>query len=77
MTDSISCIKERFLKTDINDIPNFIEELKNDNRKGVLNIISQAEKKYNAHLKEVERILDLSHYEFLYRKKGYQHQGDH
>ena len=71
MSKSISEIKQIYNDTDINDIPLFIESLKDDDRKGVLNIVSSAEKKYNAHLSELKRLEEISFYENECRKKGF------
>ena len=71
MSKSISEIKQIYNDTDINDIPLFIEALKDDDRKGVLNIVSLAEKKYNAHLSELKRLEEISFYENECRKKGF------
>lgn len=71
LSKSIAEIKEEFLNTDINKLPEFIESLNEDTRKGVLNIISSAQKKYSGHLAEIERLKSISFYENQCRKKGY------
>ena len=71
MAESISEIKNIYSKTDIKDLPDFIESFKNDDRKGVLNIVNSANKKYNAYLKELERLKTISYYENQCRKNGY------
>ena len=71
MAESISEIKNIYSKTEIKDLPDFIESLKNDDRKGVLNIINSANKKYNAYLQELERLKNISYYENQCRQNGY------
>lgn len=71
MAESISEIKNIYSKTDIKDLPDFIESLKNDNRKGVLSIINSANKKYNAYLEELERLKTITYYENQCRQNGY------
>ncbi len=71
MAESISEIKNIYSKTDIKDLPDFIESLKNDNRKGVLSIINSANKKYNAYLEELERLKAITYYENQCRQNGY------
>ncbi len=71
MAGSISEIKNIYSKTDVKDLPDFIKSLNNDNRKGVLSIISSASKKYNAYLEELERLKDISYYENQCRQNGY------
>lgn len=71
MAESISEIKNIYSRTDIKDLPEFIESLKNDNRKGVLSIINSANKKYNAYLEEMERLKAITYYENQCRQNGY------
>lgn len=71
MAESISEIKNIYSKTDIKDLPDFIESLKNDNRKGVLSIINSANKKYNAYLEELKRLKTITYYENQCRQNGY------
>ena len=68
---SISDTKQEFLSLKTADIPNFIFSIKNDNRKGVLNILKNAEKKYNEYLAEIERIKTISFYENECYDKGF------
>ncbi len=71
MLKSISDTKQEFLSLKTADIPNFIFSIKNDNRKGVLNILKNAEKKYNEYLAEIERIKTISFYENECYDKGF------
>ncbi len=71
MAESISEIKNIYSKTDIKDLPDFIESLKNDNRKGVLSIVNSANKKYTAYLDEMERLKAITYYESQCRQNGY------
>ena len=70
MKEQISFIKEQFLKCDFNDLANFIEKYKLDDRKGVLDLIKKAENKLAYYKNETERLEQMSSLENLAYQKG-------
>ena len=71
VSESISDVRERFSRVDVEHIPDFIKSIEGDSRKGVLNILRMAEKRYKAHIDELDRIASLSVYENECRRKGF------
>lgn len=68
---TISHIKELFKTTDIEGISHFIEQHVDDTRAGVKKIVESADKKLEAHNKEVKRIETMRVYENSYSSLDY------
>lgn len=71
MSVSINYIKDEFSKCPIENIDTLFEKYKDDERKGVLNIIESYKKKLQAIEKEKERIESLLQYEKEIYQSGY------
>lgn len=71
----ISEIKSEFKQHDIKDIKNKILEYSTDERKGVVSLINSYQKKYEAYLKELERLEAIKAYENKYYSKGIEYIG--
>lgn len=71
MSVSINYIKDEFSKCPIENIDILFEKYKDDERKGVLNIIESYKKKLQAIEKEKERIESLLQYEKEIYQSGY------
>ncbi len=72
MEISISTIKEALGKAKTKEeLQQFIDEYKKDNRSGVTALINRAQKSINALEKEIERTEQLKKYEYEYEKFGY------
>ena len=71
MSLKINEIKEIFLETPIEEIPDKINIFKNDERSGVAKLLEKYEKKYNAHLEEIKRLEEISVFEKELIKNGY------
>lgn len=72
MSVKINEIKEMLENTPINDIPLRLQDLKDDDRAGVIKLMEKYKKKYDAHLKELERLREISAFEMELRKRGYE-----
>lgn len=70
MSEAISKIKEKYNLCSLEMLSEFIENYKNDDRKGVQTIIKSAEKKIEAHKKEELRLEKMSEYENKYFAQG-------
>lgn len=71
MTASIQMIKEKLQASSINELPEFIKELEQDERGGVKKLIMSASKRLEAHRKEVERTESIKAYEKKYESYQY------
>ena len=71
LSESIASIKEKLNAININELPEFIESLKNDKRMGAVKLAQTAQKKYDSYTAEMERLKALSYYENLCRKNGF------
>lgn len=71
MTLKINEIKEILLNSAYTELPEKINMFKDDERAGVIKLIAQYEKKYNAYLSELERLDKISTFEKELRKNGY------
>lgn len=67
---SIAEIKKQLKQINIADIPEALKEYRNDERAGVISLVKSYDKKYAAHLKELERLDAMLEYERAYYKKG-------
>ena len=67
---SIAEIKQELLAVNIVDIPEALEQYRDDTRAGVINLVKSYDKKYAAHLKELERLDTMLEFERKYYKKG-------
>ena len=71
MSMKINEIKEIFEKTPVDDIPKTAAAFKDDERSGVVKLVERYEKKYAAHLAELERLAEISAFEKGLREKGF------
>lgn len=71
MSMKINEIKEIFEKTPVDDIPKTAAAFKDDERSGVKKLVERYEKKYAAHLAELERLAEISAFEKGLREKGF------
>ena len=67
---SIAEIKRQLSEINIADIPNALDEYRNDERVGVNNLVKSYEKKYEAYINELKRLDTMLMYERDYYKKG-------
>ena len=67
----ISEIKDILAGSKLNELPKITEQFKADERAGVIKLVAQYEKKYNAYLAEIERMKKLSEMERELRANGY------
>ena len=67
---SISEIKNELSALSIADIPKVLEQYRSDERTGIINLIKSYEKKYDAYLKEQQRLEELLKYEREFYSKG-------
>ena len=66
MSEKISEIKGRYETCGLNDLPAFIESIKEDERAGVKKIAESAKKSYNRYQQELVRLEEMKHYEKKY-----------
>lgn len=71
MALSIREIREKMDACIKDELPAFLEQLLDDERKGVIKLVSSAQKKLEAFAKEEERLKEMMAYERSYRAKGY------
>lgn len=71
MTKSISEITELYKQADIKDLPAFIEEFLEDERRGVQTFVNKAKKRLNDLQKEKERMFEMFSYERKYEEYEY------
>lgn len=71
MAESLSDIKKRIDEAEIFLWPSLIDEYKDDTRAGVVKLMTGARKKYDAYVKETERIEKLKEFERKYESLGY------
>ncbi len=71
MSLKINEIKEILSTADYDELPEKINEFRDDGRSGVKNLVNSYEKKYNAYLRELERIASISVFEKELRDNGY------
>ncbi len=71
MNESISVIKEKYNQCSINEIADFINRYKSDPRKGVKDLIKNAENKIIKHNNELVRLDKMLCYEKKYYLKGF------
>lgn len=67
---TINQVKQYFSSLTMNQIPNAIEQYKNDSRVGVKNICNQYEKKYNQYLAESNRINNMKDFDRVFNNSG-------
>ena len=71
MTKSISEITELYKQADLKDLPAFIEEFLEDERRGVQTLVNKAKKRLNDLQKEKERMFEMFSYERKYEEYEY------
>lgn len=71
MTKSISEITELYKQADLKDLPAFIEEFLEDERRGVQTLVNKAKKRLNDLQKEKERMFEMFSYERKYEEYVY------
>ncbi|MCD8036604.1 MAG: ribonuclease HII [Clostridiales bacterium] len=71
MSLKISEIKEILSAAGYDELPEKIEIFRNDDRSGVIKLVESFDKKYNAYIKELERIKSISVFEKELRDNGY------
>ena len=71
MSVKINEIKEIFENTPVQDMPSKLDEFRDDGRSGVIKLIEKYEKRYEAYLREMERLEEISAFEKELRSKGY------
>lgn len=71
MSLKIGEIKEIFMETPIEEIPEKVNIYKEDERAGVIKLVNQYDKKYKDWLNELKRLEEISIFEEELRKNGY------
>ncbi|MDD5944800.1 MAG: ribonuclease HII, partial [Clostridia bacterium] len=71
MSLKIGEIKKIFENTAVEELPDKIDLFRNDERSGVIKLVAQYDKKYSAHLRELNRLEEISVYEKELRQQGY------
>lgn len=69
---SIKQIEDILKEVSYEELPNILEKISEDSRKGVQNLIKRYENKYKKYKMELRRIQDLNKYEKTFYLKGYQ-----
>lgn len=67
---SIAEVKQELLSINIADIPSALEKYRDDTRAGIISLVKSYDKKYDAYLKEMQRLDNMLEYERKYYKKG-------
>ena len=67
---SIAEVKQELLSINIADIPSALEKYRDDTRAGIISLVKSYDKKYDAYLKEMQRLDNMLEYERTYYKKG-------
>lgn len=63
MAEAISKIKEKLESLEVMDIPQAVAEFMADQRKGVIKLVTSAQKRYENYLNELKRLEEISAYE--------------
>lgn len=63
MVEAISKIKEKLEGIGVREIPQAVAEFMADERKGVIKLVANAQKRYENYLKELQRLEEISVYE--------------
>lgn len=71
--DSIKSIENRLKSLEVNELRNALDDLKSDERNGVIKIIDKYNKKINKYEQEIERLRLLNFYENKYFEKSYKY----
>ena len=72
---SIAIIKEEFRNCAFEDLPEFINTYKKDDRSGIIKLVESAKKKIKKHDDELERLESITVYEKKYQNMGIEYVG--
>ncbi|WP_058485545.1 ribonuclease HII [Defluviitalea phaphyphila] len=68
---SIKSMENLLKEVSYEELPNILEKIRIDSRKGVQNLVKKYEKKYKTYCKELDRLKKLKYYENQYYNKGF------